>query len=276
MVRKQSKSNKAKKEQKLCPVESRITRSTSTAVKNIETIKTTELKSTKNLPQKSATKTTRSKPVNSERVASDPIVKSPKITRSKSEKNTNIDLNSGSYVKDTPQNSTTKNLRSKSVNSETELLISQKNTCSSPNFSPKRTRSQSEKITNIHFNSDFNNNQRDEQKKKQSENSTISLIRYVKLSDFCLDSIVLAKQKYAAPWPARVLKIEKNTVFVCFFGDKRSGYVKKPEIYDFVLSANAIKHSLKSKKIQRTYKCGIREVEMLIGIPRENSLLNEI
>lgn len=110
--------------------------------------------------------------------------------------------------------------------------------------------------------------------KQQSKNSSISTIRFVKCNDFKVGSIVLAKQKYSIPWPSKVLEIESERVFVYFFGDKRSGYVSKIEIYDFIWSATAIKSSIISKKKPRSYTTGIMEVEMLIGIPSEKSLLN--
>lgn len=282
MVRKQAKAKKLQKKEKLRRIEPRITRSKSIAVENIENItletnKTTKIESTlntKEIPRNSTKRITRSTLVNSETVISDPKTKShtrefpnfsTKRTRSNSEKITNIHLSSGLHVKKTSQNVTTKISRSKSANSET--VVSDESARSLLNFSPKSTRSKSEKIKDIHLNSDSNQSQKNEQKKKQSENLTISRICYVKLSDFCVDSIVLAKQKYAVPWPAKVLEIKKDSVFVYFFGDKRNGYVKKSEIYDFILSANAIKNTLKSKRVQPTLLTGIREVQLLMGIP---------
>lgn len=204
----------------------------------------------------------------------------PRITRSNSTASENIKNTSSKIIKTTqikskvnlhakklPENLTKKITRSKSVNGET--VKSDENTCSLPNFSPKRTRSKSEKISNIHLNSDLNQRQNTEQKKNKSENLKISANRYVKLCGFGVESIVLARQKYSCPWPAKVLKIEAEKVFVYFFGDRRNGYVNKSEIYDFVLSSNAIKNTLKSKKIQQTYVTGIREVEMLMGIAHE-------
>lgn len=143
-------------------------------------------------------------------------------------------------------------------------------------ISPLKTRSKSEKIPNITINSDPNHQQSPNsfnKVKSQCKNLIISTIQFVKLHDYNVDSIVLAKQKYSTPWPAKVLKIEKNRVFVYFFGDKRSGFVSKFEIYDFFLSVSAIKSTIASKKVHRSYYTGIAEVELSMGIPSEKSLL---
>lgn len=55
--------------------------------------------------------------------------------------------------------------------------------------------------------------------------SIVKQIDFVKLDTFQKNSIVLAKQKFSFPWPARVLSIEKEKTLVYFFGDKREGYV---------------------------------------------------
>lgn len=139
------------------------------------------------------------------------------------------------------------------------------------------TRSKSEKIGIIATNIDSNEKKpanSDNKSKTQSKSLSVSKTQFVKLHDFKVNSIVLAKQKYSVPWPSRVLTIEKNRVLVHFFGDKRSGFVPKNEIYDFVLSLSALKSTIASKRNPRTYKLGITEVEMLMGITRENSLLN--
>lgn len=89
---------------------------------------------------------------------------------------------------------------------------------------------------------------------------------FVKSSDFKIDSIVLAKQKYSIAWPAKIVRIEKQRVFVYFFGDKRCGYVQKEEIYDFISSIYGIKSQISSKNTPKSYSTGIAEVEILLGI----------
>lgn len=183
-----------------------------------------------------------------------------------------IQSKENSAAKNLQEKSATRLTRSKSVYSEKVEFV--ENTLAK--FSPKRTRSKSEKNLNIQLISEFNHREKSEQQKKQSQNLKISAARYIKQCDFSVNSIVLAKQKYSCPWPAKVVKIEREKVFVYFFGDKRSGYVKKSEIYNFILSVNAVIQTLASKKQQTTYSTGIREIEVLMGIDQENSVFNEI
>lgn len=146
-----------------------------------------------------------------------------------------------------------------------------------PTISPKKLRSKSIQNKKNELNShssEFKPQNLPANTKTQSKNSSLSTVRFIKLNDYKVNSIVLAKQKYSTPWPARVLKIEKNQVFVYFFSDKRNGFVLREEIYDFILSGNAIKSSLSSKKKLRGYLTGIAEIEMLLNIPQEKSLLN--
>lgn len=142
-----------------------------------------------------------------------------------------------------------------------------------------QTRSKSKKIEQIQKESDSNKCRPQVSLNDtgiQSESLSLSKIQFVKLNDFAVNSIVLAKQKYSKPWPSRVLNIEKDRVFVYFYGDKRSGYVEKTEIYDFILSVNAIKAKIASKKIERSYMTGLVEIEALLNIPREYSLFATI
>lgn len=96
---------------------------------------------------------------------------------------------------------------------------------------------------------------------------------FIKCTSYDKNSIVLAKQKYSIPWPVRILNIEKQRVFVHFFGDRRNGFVNKTEIYDFAKSVDAIKAILRSKKQPRSYLIGIREIELLLGVPSDESII---
>lgn len=86
----------------------------------------------------------------------------------------------------------------------------------------------------------------------------VKRVEFVKCAIHEINSIVLAKQKYSIPWPARVLNIEKRKVFVHFFGEKRDGFVDQAKIYDFVKSANAVKSIFLSKSRTRGYITGAR------------------
>lgn len=193
-----------------------------------------------------------------------PEIKSVRITRSKSlqtEITRKVAKIPEPTVKKTPVVQNTLNTRSKSQ----------------ANFLSHNTRSKSIKIENITIHTVSNEQQAqslDDKKKSQTKSLSLSKITFVKLNDFKVDSIVLAKQKYSVPWPAKVIKIEKKRVFVYFFGDRRCGFVSTDEIYDFILSGSAIKSIIASKKQQRSYFTGIREVEFLLGITSDNSSLN--
>lgn len=180
--------------------------------------------------------------------------KSFRITRSKSKESESVQR----MKKDPSQNISTKNTRSKSLPIISPLQIS-----------PRQTRSKSGNIEGITINPKLNQRQPQNsliKTKTQTRISAIQTIRFVKLTDFKVDTILLAKQSYSIPWPAKILRIEKERVFVYFFGDKRSGYVSKKELYDFISSASAIKLKLESKNTPRAFITGISEVEMLMGI----------
>lgn len=95
--------------------------------------------------------------------------------------------------------------------------------------------------------------------------SIVKRADFVKSQSIKRDDLVLAKQKYSCPWPARVLEVKKYKTLVFFFGDKRTGLVATSEIYDFVKSAAALKSLVCSKKT-RGFLTGIREVEFLLGL----------
>lgn len=112
---------------------------------------------------------------------------------------------------------------------------------------------------------------------KRNNQNCASLERkkvFVKLTNYKENSIILAKQKYSVPWPARILKVSKDRIKVYFFGDKREGTVNSSEIYDFKQSVDAVKLVLSSKKTPRGYATGIREIELLFGIPISHTIVD--
>lgn len=185
----------------------------------------------------------------------------------------------------TPLNQSKRITRSQfqEINNNSLKSSSPQNTCSKsnilplPHFSPRKTRSKSEKKQRIASNFDTKRQESSiviEKEKKETKISVRS--EFVKVSAFEVNSIVLAKQKYSVPWPAKVLQIEKERAFVYFFGDKRSGYVAKNEIYDFILSAKAVKSIIESKKKSLTYNTGVVEIEKLLGISSDASIVNQL
>lgn len=151
---------------------------------------------------------------------------------------------------------------------EKKLLL---NSCSLQNSAPRNTRSHTKKAVADKKVETIGLNVRVPEKRLDT------IKTYVKLLFFKENSIVLAKQKYSIPWPARVLKVEKDKVKVYFFGDKREGTVNSSEIYDFEKSVGAVKLVITSKKIPRGFATGIREIELLLGVPSKNSvIINEV
>lgn len=158
------------------------------------------------------------------------------------------------------------NIRLNSASHNTRLK-GKENILPLPNLSPRKTRSKSKKIETINFNLDSNIQKTAAVINKKEQQTKISVrAQFVKIIDLKVDSIVLSKQKYSVSWPSRVLNIEKERVFVYFFGDKRSGYVAKSEIYDFLLSKKAVQSLLGFKKNPRAYRSGIAEIDMLYVI----------
>lgn len=62
----------------------------------------------------------------------------------------------------------------------------------------------------------------------------VKRIAFVKVETFKKNDIVLAKQKYSVPWPARIVDIQKEKVSVHFFGDRRNGFVNSSDLFDFI------------------------------------------
>lgn len=108
------------------------------------------------------------------------------------------------------------------------------------------------------------------------KNVIVERINFIKLDEYKENCLILAKQKYSVPWPARILKITKEKILVYFLGDKREGSVLPQEIYDFQKSSKALKSLVASKRKHRGYLTGIREIELLLGISEEQSVLNQI
>lgn len=88
----------------------------------------------------------------------------------------------------------------------------------------------------------------------------------VKLKEFEINDIVLAKQKYSCPWPARMKAINGKRVFVDFFGDNTHGHVDIDEIYSFCKNSETIKACANAKK-NTNYRKGVILAERLLNIP---------
>lgn len=108
-----------------------------------------------------------------------------------------------------------------------------------------------------------------------SKLKVVKRAEFVKLGIFKENDIVLAKQKYSCPWPARILTIHPKNVLVYFFGDKRTGLVQLSEIYDYTKSFAALRSVILSKRNQ-AYTTGVKEVELFLKINDANSIFNTI
>lgn len=106
---------------------------------------------------------------------------------------------------------------------------SESNITSTLKISPIKTRSKSAKFPIITCSSDHIQPPHSADREENRTRTCAITVKnpFIKINDFKVDSIVLAKQLYSFPWPAKVLKIEKDRIFVYFFGDKRCGYVSK-------------------------------------------------
>lgn len=109
-----------------------------------------------------------------------------------------------------------------------------------------------------------------------AKKSVVKRTDLVKSETIEKNALVLAKQKYSCAWPARILEVKKDKVFVYFFGDKRTGFVDKSEIYDFVKSFEALKLLISSKKKPRGFITGLREIELLLGLNDSQSIVNSV
>lgn len=84
--------------------------------------------------------------------------------------------------------------------------------------------------------------------------------------------LVLAKQKFSVPWPSRISAVNKDSVYVYFFGDGRSGSVKKCDLFSIFDSKDIVVNCLK-RNITNYRKC-IIEMEKILGVPDNLSMTN--
>lgn len=113
--------------------------------------------------------------------------------------------------------------------------------------------------------------------KSEMKKDQIKIVKKItgkKQTDFKVGSTVLAKQRHSVPWPARILSIRSTYVDVHFYGDGRTGPVKRDEIYSFSESSDVILSCI--KRNLTGYLKGIRELEMANCIPQHMSISNII
>lgn len=111
---------------------------------------------------------------------------------------------------------------------------------------------------------------------KKTNTAVCKRAEFVKVNTFKVNDIVLAKQKYSIPWPARVIDIRKEKVSVYFFGDRRVGPVNSCDLFDYIKSFAALKSLLVEKRKARGFITGLREVELLLGIAETHSVFDTV
>lgn len=87
--------------------------------------------------------------------------------------------------------------------------------------------------------------------------------------------IVLCKMRGFCPWPALVTEIDRNTIFVEFFGDHTTQKTTIGNLFSFHDSSDFIISNIKRLKIP-LYKKAVRQAEISLGISEENSIFVNI
>lgn len=91
--------------------------------------------------------------------------------------------------------------------------------------------------------------------------------------------IVLFKLRGYCEWPALVTRIERNIIFVQFFGDQTTQKGKIEHFYSFEENHRLIIFNYTSKKNENQkalYKKAVKEAELVLGIPEGKSIMNLI
>lgn len=77
--------------------------------------------------------------------------------------------------------------------------------------------------------------------------------------------ILLARQKYSVAWPSKVIAVRAESVDVYFFGDGRTGCVKRNELSQIHNSTEVILQNL--RRNVSGYSKGIVELERIMSVP---------
>lgn len=87
---------------------------------------------------------------------------------------------------------------------------------------------------------------------------------------------VIARMKGYAPWPGRIQSVSSNNkIMNCyFFGTHNSGPVGSKNIMPFSLAVETVR--LVCLRSPKMYIKGVREIEIVYGVPEELSCLNEL
>lgn len=87
-----------------------------------------------------------------------------------------------------------------------------------------------------------------------------------------VNSVILAKMKSYSPWPSKLVAMQGEKCFVYFFGTNQHGHVTATEIALFQ-NGHILIRKLCCMRIP-CFKKAVREAEVFLGIPSEQSILN--
>lgn len=90
-----------------------------------------------------------------------------------------------------------------------------------------------------------------------------------------MGEVILCKIRGYSEWPCVVTGFENALIDVRFFGDDTTFRTTKECCYEFKDCHDLILSNLKKLK-KPTYKKAIEEAELVMGIPREHSILNQV
>lgn len=86
--------------------------------------------------------------------------------------------------------------------------------------------------------------------------------------------VVLCKMR-GCPWPAFVTGFDNNLIVIEFFGDHTTHKAAISNFYEFKEAHELIIANLRTRK-SALYSKAVKEAEIMLGIPVQNSILNQI
>lgn len=87
-----------------------------------------------------------------------------------------------------------------------------------------------------------------------------------------VNDLVMAKMRTYCAWPAQVIDVKGKRTEVYFFGTAQKGTVNTANVKLFIESHQKIRRLL--PRLNPQFIKAIREVETILEIPEENSILN--
>lgn len=89
-------------------------------------------------------------------------------------------------------------------------------------------------------------------------------------------NLILAKMKGYDPWPARIIELNKCNMKCYFYGANNTGSVGRKHVIPFADAFETVRLICVGRKRHHIeFVKGIREIEILCGIPKQRSCLRE-